>query len=691
MSVIGTLAVKIVGDSSNLDKNLKKTSGDLKKFAKTAAVAVAAATTAFAAMTKKTINTMDSMSKMAQSAGVSVEALSRLGFAAELSGSSTEGLATNLVRLTKGMSDAQQGIGEAKKAFDALGMDGGSIKSADEALLQIADKFQNMPDGAEKTAIAYNLFGRAGAKMIPMLNQGRSGLAAMGDELESFGGVITTEGAQAAEQFNDQLTRLSKAFGGIFISISNNVLPPINKYIDAVVAAEKVTGSWFQSLAMITFGGVPDTLDDFTTKIIELETRIGALKKASDEGNNVEGIVPVSISELEKELQLLKSLAKLEVERREGLTTVTATPPFEPLKIPDESQDKLTEMLETVQKIAGEFEKERETSLEMLQIREKMLGMTDDERKVQESVNEVLDETRAKIEEINRQRLEAANAGANARVLSQFDVEIEKVKQLGQEYAGLAETQQRSAIAAQRTFSFGWNTAFNQYAEDATNSAQTAGQMFSSITSNMTSAVNRFVDTGKLSFADFANSVIKDLIRIELQTQVSRGLSAIVGLIGGAIANSFNPTGLGGATASGTGTTAGGAGAVAFPVRDFASGGYTGNGGKFEPAGVVHRGEFVLNSAATSRLGVNNLNRMNKGYANGGFVGGSGSTGSGVNINIKNEAGADGYKATAQARQNTDGGINVDVLVRRAVSADLQSNGALSQQMANTFGLRRNI
>lgn len=685
MSVIGTLAVKIVGDSSNLDKNLKKTSGDLKKFAKGAAAAVAAATTAFAAMTKKTINTMDSMSKMAQSAGVSVEALSRLGFAAELSGSSTEGLATNLVRLTKGMSDAQQGIGEAKKAFDALGMDGGSIKTADEALLQIADKFQNMPDGAEKTAIAYNLFGRAGAKMIPMLNQGRAGLAAMGDELEGFGGVITTEGAQAAEQFNDQLTRLGQVFSGVFIGVANTILPTINKYIEAVFAASKATDSWFTSLTNVALGGVPDTFTEYQKEILETEQAIARLKEEQEAGTMVPGFVDVGA--LEDRLKMLKAMVKIEQERKESLTNVSAIPPFEPIEISDDSQDKLTEMLETVQKIAGEFEKERETSLEMLNIREKMLGMTDDERKVQESVNEVLDETRAKIDEINKQRLEAANAGANARVLSQFDVEIEKVKELGKEYAGLAETQQRSAIEAQRTFSFGWSTAFNQYAEDASNSAQTAGAMFSSITSNMTSAVNRFVDTGKLSFADFANSVIKDLIRIQLQTQLSQGLNAIIGAVGSAFAGSFGGTG---ATAMGAGTTAGGAGAVAFPVS-LASGGYTGNGGKFEPAGVVHRGEYVLNSGATSRIGVGNLDRMNKGFANGGFVGSSGSTGGGVNINIKNEAGAEGYKATAQARQNTDGGINVDVLVRRAVSADLQSNGALSQQMANTFGLRRNI
>jgi phage-related minor tail protein len=120
-----------------------------------------------------------------------------------------------------------------------------------------------------------------------------------------------------------------------------------------------------------------------------------------------------------------------------------------------------------------------------------------------------------------------------------------------------------------------------------------------------------------------------------------------------------------------------------------ASGGYTGDGGQFEPAGIVHRGEYVLNAAATRRIGLNNLDKMNRGFANGGYAGGSMS--SGVNINIKNEAGADGYKATAQTRTNSDGGLNIDVLVRRVVSSDIQNNGALAQQMASTFGLSRSI
>lgn len=53
----------------------------------------------------------------------------------------------------------------------------------------------------------------------------------------------------------------------------------------------------------------------------------------------------------------------------------------------------------------------------------------------------------------------------------------------------------------------------------------------------------------------------------------------------------------------------------------FDAGGFTGSGGKYEPAGVVHKGEFVFDQDAVNRIGVKNLERMQRGYANGGYVG----------------------------------------------------------------------
>ena len=55
----------------------------------------------------------------------------------------------------------------------------------------------------------------------------------------------------------------------------------------------------------------------------------------------------------------------------------------------------------------------------------------------------------------------------------------------------------------------------------------------------------------------------------------------------------------------------------------FSAGGFTGSGGKYEPAGVVHKGEYVINAENTKRIGLGMLNRLN-GYANGGLVGGAG-------------------------------------------------------------------
>jgi lambda family phage tail tape measure protein len=314
----------------------------------------------------------------------------------------------------------------------------------------------------------------------------------------------------------------------------------------------------------------------------------------------------------------------------------------------------------------------------MLKIRDDLVGMTENERRIQETVNEVLNATSKALEQVADKREAAAGRGASVEVLAEYDAQIEKIKEVGAAYELLARAQETSAIAAQRTFSFGWNTALAQFAEDAGNSAKVASDMFSSLTSNLSNAISNFVESGKLSFGDLTKSIIKDLIRIQLQAQVSRVFGMIASGIGSAISASFSP-------AASLGNE--------FGDRvTYAEGGYTGMGGKYEPAGVVHKGEYVLNADATKKLGVGFLNRLNNGYANGGYVGTSPSGGSAmggnVTINIKNEAGGDGYQASAKARRN-EGGLDIDILVKRVVANDLRNNGGLAQQMASTFNLRR--
>lgn len=139
----------------------------------------------------------------------------------------------------------------------------------------------------------------------------------------------------------------------------------------------------------------------------------------------------------------------------------------------------------------------------------------------------------------------------------------------------------------------------------------------------MTSALNgisdQFVEllsTGKSSFKDFANSIIKMILQIITKLSIAYALQEAMGWISGS---------------AGGGSTPGGAYANAAAGVGFATGGYTGDGGKYDPAGIVHKGEFVFTKEATQRIGPKNLYRLMRGYANGGQVGGVTTVGGGVN------------------------------------------------------------
>ncbi|ENM3728795.1 phage tail tape measure protein, partial [Escherichia coli] len=158
----------------------------------------------------------------------------------------------------------------------------------------------------------------------------------------------------------------------------------------------------------------------------------------------------------------------------------------------------------------------------------------------------------------------------------------------------------------------GLKSGWGEWAESATDSfsqvKSVATQTFDGIAQNMAAML-----TGsEQNWRGFTRSVLSMLTEIFLK----QAMVGIVGSIGSAIGGAFG----GGASAS-TGTAI----QAAAANFHFATGGFTGTGGKYEPAGIVHRGEFVFTKEATSRIGVGNLYRLMRGYAEGGYVGGAGS------------------------------------------------------------------
>ena len=184
-----------------------------------------------ATLAKGSIDAADNLNDLSQRTGVAVESLSRFGAAADDSGSSVDEVAKAMGKLSKGIVDPASKASEALKSIGVNARDAsGNIRPLDDVMLDVANKFAKMPDGAQKTALAMELFGKSGMNLIPMLNQGR-------DALSKYNATITTEGAQGADKFNDSLNEIARVVAGPFNQAVTALLPHITKFAEGFAKA----------------------------------------------------------------------------------------------------------------------------------------------------------------------------------------------------------------------------------------------------------------------------------------------------------------------------------------------------------------------------------------------------------------------------------------------------------------------
>lgn len=199
------------------------------------------------AMIKSSIDSADALDEMAQRTGIAVESLSLLVPAAELSAVSTEKFEAGLKKLATGMLEAATGSEVSAQNFDALGVavqnQDGTLRDSEQVLLDLADRFQAMPDGAEKAALAVDIFGKAGAEMIPFLNQGREGIGALKQEAAELGLQLSADTAAQAGNFNDALDKLKLATQSIGNQIIASLLPALNDMAGGMVESAKQGGT----------------------------------------------------------------------------------------------------------------------------------------------------------------------------------------------------------------------------------------------------------------------------------------------------------------------------------------------------------------------------------------------------------------------------------------------------------------
>jgi len=291
---LGSLNVLLSADTATFNTAMEKAAftaernfQKITKSNKAAMVAITAMVTAAAASTavaiKRAVDHADDIGKMAQSVGLTAEQLSGLEYAAKLSGVEIDGLRTSFQKFNKAIYETAQGSKAQEEAFKAIGVSvfdaSGNLKSSNDLFLESADGLSKMRDGAQKTALAMELFGKSGASLIPLLNGGADGVNKFTEAATKAGIVISGETALSAERFNDNMTVLAFTTQGMINKFTEGLLPTLVK-ISESIDTSSIALDGFKSFAE----GVGKTIEGLVAGVINV-VQVDRILQAALKGN----------------------------------------------------------------------------------------------------------------------------------------------------------------------------------------------------------------------------------------------------------------------------------------------------------------------------------------------------------------------------------------------------------------------
>lgn len=280
-----TMADPAAGRGSIMERSMTAATSSMK--AAVAGLAAAFTVAAFATRIKEQISLADAFGKAAQKAGVSVEAITSLSYASKFAGIDTETLTSSLSKLGKTMVDAETGGKRTAAVFQTMGVSlkdqEGKMRGTDQVLLDLAERFSTMPDGAEKTALAMELFGKKGADLLPFLNSGRDGIEQLQEEARKMGLVLSGDAAAAAGSFNDMLDRMHAKTEGVWRQLAVRLLPTLMNAAEGFSEASEQGGAMDAVMTSIdwTLKGLVLTGGALATGFKQLGIVIGGVAAAA--------------------------------------------------------------------------------------------------------------------------------------------------------------------------------------------------------------------------------------------------------------------------------------------------------------------------------------------------------------------------------------------------------------------------
>ena len=345
-----------------------------------------------------------------------------------------------------------------------------------------------------------------------------------------------------------------------------------------------------------------------------------------------------------------------------------------------DAQAKVTVALQDYRQVQ---EAKLQTAQEAYDLQVASIGMSDREIAMERELIDIHREADADLQRLNKQRASMTQEQYNEQLSMIKEFENARV-----EAAGAANDRMLQAMG---DWSRGMRAALKNYVDEAADVAGQTKDLFANAFDGMGDALANFATTGKGGFRGLADSIIKDLIRIEARILVSKVLEAMMGAFmsfGGAGTNTFGSVGTDSMGNAIVGVTHVGGRAAGGRIDG------PGTGTSDSVLARVSNGENVITASATDYYGQSFMDAINAKrlprYADGGRVGGGGghagpsSDAGGVVVNIY---GADNGARTEQ-RDGSDGRKYLDVFIN-AAAQDVARGGRLGQAIHAATGTRR--
>ena len=621
---LGNSLQGLQGQAKNAVLGFNSLKGAVGGFA--TAIAGSAIVAGLGAIVKQSIDAGDELFNLQAKTGVAANALIGIGNAAKLADVDLGTLGKGLTKLNVNLVNAAEGNEDLARKFQALGVSvkdtNGQVVPADKALKQIADRFADMPDGAQKAAAAVALFGKSGTELIPLLNEGAA-------SMEKFTYKVGEDFAARSDLFNDTITELSIKTQGFGLELTDALLPALQSILEVFADLFDTDQDWTALFDVIKVGlRAVATVIYASIKLVDVaiknvvayfeavgqvlqgnfsgardivQNRIGALlKQAQQDFAQIQKIWTDSPSpgtgrrsggrgmaldtsaadakratdskraanEAERQQQKRNNLTQQLIDLQESLrrkvqdsnaafANVGGTPVEKLLvdradaireneRTVDDLTQQVLKLFRDVKAAGGEmnvkpFEalinqlSEANTNLAQQEFTQGLIDLLPSLQEYDDKIGEV---KRGKVELTELEKLNAQVNLLQLDILAATNPALaEHVRLLRERAAALDDTNKKQK---EQEDSFGANFAekIKAYYQSISNFGAQVGDAVVNTFQGLEDQLTNFVTTGKLNFADLANSIIADIARIAIrQAIIAPLLKGVGGIFGITFAN----------------------------------------------------------------------------------------------------------------------------------------------------------